>query len=271
MGGFVRSITGAKAAKKATRRGAGTARGDIGGAYDIATDQMQRAYDASSGMLPGYEQRAGDLLQQYATGAEGGITPFFERGQGAAQLEAALTGALGADAQAQAMAQFQESPAQAYLREMGEKAAMRGAASQGMSLSGNILAELQRRGAGLASQDFNTRIGQLSSIAQRGQTAGQNLANIRMGVGQNLAQGQRSLGSSLANMRSQLGGNLANLATWRGSALGNIATGSANQQAQIAQKAGADLMGLAGMGLGAGLGFAGGGAMGAANFLAGQA
>lgn len=241
------------------------------GGYSGARNDLSTNYDSARGdYTNGYGQALAGLNSAQA-GIEAPMQGFYDQGAQASQQEAALSGALGPQAQAQAFASYQESPEVAYMREMGEKAALRGASSQGMSLSGNVLAELNRRGTGLAMQDFGNSMAKLNSIASRGQAAGNNIAQARSSLASNIANLQQQQGQGLANMNMQLGqglaglstgqgtgvagmyqnqsNNLANLQSGQGQALAgmqqqhgqnlaNIATGNAAQQAQIAGQLG---------------------------------
>jgi len=234
--------------------------------FQGASDALRSGVNQATGQ---YNQGFGNALSSLANaqqGIEAPIQGFYDQGAQASQTQAALSGAMGPEAQAQAFANYQESPEVAYMREQGEKAAMRGAAAQGMSLSGSVLDELNRRGTGLAMQDFGNSMNRLGSIANRGQAAGNNLAQLRSGLATNTANMQQQQGQGLANMQMQLGqglagiagnqgqaqsalyqqqaNNLANLQSGRGQALAgmqqqhgqnlsNIAIGNAAQQAQI--------------------------------------
>jgi len=254
----------------------------ITGGYGQAFGAMNNGYQGAQGALnSGFDSARGDYtngfgqalsgLNNAQAGIEAPMQNFYNEGAGASQVQAALSGALGPEAQAQAFQNYQESPELAYMREMGEKSALRGASSQGMALSGSVLAELNRRGTGLAMQGFGDSFARLGSIANRGQAAGNNIAQMRSNLannqshlyqqqGQGLANMNMQLGQGLANLQNQQGqsqsalyqqqaNNLANLQSGSGQALAgmqqqhgqnlaNIATGNAAQQAQIAGQLG---------------------------------
>ena len=127
------------------------------------------------------------------------VEQFTDAGAQAQQLQAALTGALGPEAQAEAIANYQASPGLAYQQEQAMREAERYASATGQSLGGNVLAELQRRAIGLSQQDFNNRVAQLGSQAGMGLQAASQGAGLR---GQ-----QAQLGAQL-----QAQGDLANQA-----------------------------------------------------------
>ena len=220
--GIVKDASGTKQAKKdaynASQRQLATLReGQRMGREDLIAGFNPALNDLNTGF--------GDALATLRAGqasAEQPLMGAYNQGNQAAQLEAALSGALGPQAQAEAFANYQESPELAYMREQGEKAVMRNAAAQGMSLSGSVLDELNRRGTGYAMQGFGDTMARLNSIASRGQNAGNNIATLRNSNTANIANAQMGLGQGLAGYRMQQGQNLA-----------NISTGNAAQQAQI--------------------------------------
>jgi hypothetical protein len=264
--GLVKDASGTKAAGKAARDAAGRqqatlaegqrmGRADLNDNFQQQMDYLQGGRDDAAGYLQTGNRQATNYLNQGFGGAmsqlrrgqasaEAPLQGYSDIGGQAAQLEAAMSGALGPEAQAQAMSNYQESPEIAYMREMGEKSAMRGFASQGRSLSGSALEELNRRGTGLAMQDFGNRMGRLSSLAARGQQAGGALANMRTGLNTNLANMQLNRGQALAGQADQYGNNRANLynstaqnmanaQNQLGVNLSNISTNSAAQQSNI--------------------------------------
>lgn len=185
--------------------------------------------------------------------AAGGVGRFAGAGLSAQQQQAALSGALGRDAQQQAFNSYVESPEQAFLREQGEQSVINQAAATGGLTGGNVLKELQRFGTGLAAQDYQNSFNRLGSLSNQGlQAAGQQ--------GQFLSQAGQQQGQ-LAGQNAQLGtqANLSNAAN-RLQAAGQQAQ-LYGQGAGIASnlgQAGANLSGQ-GAGIAANLGQAGAG------------
>lgn len=100
-------------------------------------------------------------------------SPAFQRFQqqagrpiesAALQEQQALSGALGANAQAQAFSRFRESPGQAFLREQGLAGVQGEAAISGGLGSGARLRELTRVSQGLAQQDFGSQFSRLGQV-----------------------------------------------------------------------------------------------------------
>lgn len=118
--------------------------------------------------------RAGSLAgglrgaNQAANAGIKALNPWVNQGISANDQQAALSGAMGPEAQAQAYAQFRESPGQQFLREQGERAVMRNAAAMGGLGGGNVMKELTRYGQGMAAQDLQNQFSRLGSVADRG-------------------------------------------------------------------------------------------------------
>jgi len=72
-----------------------------------------------------------DQTRQNFQNAQQSYDPFAQQGTQAFGQQSALSGAMGADAQAQAFSQFQASPGQQYLQQQAEKALLRNAAATG--------------------------------------------------------------------------------------------------------------------------------------------
>jgi hypothetical protein len=137
----------------------------------------------------------------------GDFAPFAQQGAQASNIQAALTGALGPEAQQQAFTQFQADPGQEFLREQGEESILRTSAATGGLGGGNVRRALTRFGTGLAQQGLQQRLQNLGGIAGRGlQAAGAqegravNIANLLAGRGQQQAGQQTELARLLAGV-----------------------------------------------------------------------
>ena len=203
-------------------------------------------------------------LQAGIAGVEGGVnqatetlSTYTEGGGAAYDLQAALSGALGPQAQTEAYANYQESPGQAYLRDQGERAITRNASATGGLQGGNVLQALQRHGIGIAAQDFDANFNRLGSLSDKGYGASQSLGGIQAnagarigdygyGTGQNLASGRTRAGeqiagnvsqttSALADLVNQQGTDLAGMTGTAGSSLANLLQGLGINDAQSLQ------------------------------------
>jgi len=157
---------------------------------------------------------------------------FIDAGAQAQQVNAAITGALGPEAQALALSNAQTSPAQQFLLQQGERAMIRNAGATGGLGGANLQKELIRFGQGTASQFQQQEIdnrnalinqglaaaGQFGNIAQTGagiqQAAGQSLANIAQagaGYAGTSAQNLANLSGQGAGFSLAAGQNLADI------------------------------------------------------------
>lgn len=118
------------------------------------------------------------------------LDPFAAGGGAAFDRQTALSGALGPEAQQRAFDEFIASPGQAFLREEGERALLRGEAAIGGLGGGRVREELQRRGIGFAAQDFGNQFGRLNVLSQLGLTAAGQQAGL-FGEGARIAAGLR--------------------------------------------------------------------------------
>jgi hypothetical protein len=244
--------------------------------YGISPQQMAsidpRLMEQTAGLAPARETlddvRQG-LRGDYAT-AQQFQAPYREYGQEAAQREAALTGALGPEAQQQAFAEYQASPALGFLQEQSERALMRNASALGGLGGGNVRQDLTKLTADLYSQDFQNQFNRLGDIATRGYGA----AATSAGLGQNMATGAANLGATgagyqmqagrdISNAQGQTAANMANLQTALGTTQANNLTNLQNQQLSAYNLGGqyantaygqnmayADMLNKMGMGLG---------------------
>lgn len=156
-------------------------------------------------------------LEELSAGSLGSrnvLAPIASTGLGAFNIQAALAGGAGAEAQKQAIAAFQADPGQQFLQREAEQASIRNATATGGLGGGRIQQELQRQAIGFSSQNLQNRLANLASIAQPGLAAASKIADINQDTTR--AKAQAELGT--------------------GTALANIAIGQAAPQAQFAQQ-----------------------------------
>lgn len=146
-----------------------------------------------------------------------GLNPFIAPGQQANDQQAALSGALGPEAQAAAMEAYQSSPFLDQARTNAERAITRNASALGGLGSGNTLDQLYQNAAGMFLGDFNDNFSRLGEVANRGYgaaTTGAGLsgqeAGIQAGLGQTAAQIPLGLGGQIGEYRYQAGRDIAN-------------------------------------------------------------
>ncbi len=183
----------------------------------------------------GFGQARGDLtagragaLDQINKGI-GTMDPYAETGEQALQKEAALSGALGPEAQQQAIDSFIESPGQKWMREQQQQAVLSNAAATGGLGGGRVLSALQEEAFGRSATLQQQQLQNYRDLASRGQQA----AGFQ---GQLYGQG--------ANIHSQFGSGLANLAAQQGLASSGLMERSGQQLAGVEGQLGVNLANL---------------------------
>lgn len=106
------------------------------------------------------------------------LQPFLQAGVGALGQQQALLGLSGVGAQQAAFDAFRESPGQAFLRERGQRALTRNAASIGGLGGGNVRSALVQQGVGFAQQDFGNFFNRLAGLSGTGQQTGAQLGQF---------------------------------------------------------------------------------------------
>ena len=224
--------------------------GYLGGKQD-AIQMLLNAYRGSVNPVTGERVMGSrDFDIQETNRAADAMRGYSQGGAEAQQLQAALTGALGPDAQAQAIANFQESPGQKYLREQTERGVLRNAASVGGLGGGNVLKALQANAAGLASQDFQNQFNRLSNVADRGMTASGTMADLFSNLGSRQAQMRNQMGTNIAGVAERYGQRAGDLGFNTGTLLGanrqrvgdRIADNIAATSGAVAGQQGGDLL-----------------------------
>jgi hypothetical protein len=231
-----------------TLGGIGALRGGIGQARQDIMQGTQTGISALQQALGGARADIESGFQR----AEGMFDPYAQAGGQALQQQLALSGALGPEAFQQA---YQESPQMQFLREQGERAALRTAAARGGLGGGRVMQELARYGTGLASQDLQNQIANLQALSAQGLGARGSAANIATGGAQQLAnlgvlggtsglQAATQQGTQLANLAQQLGVRESDLLTGLGAGRSNIALGIGTRAADLAAQTGLNVAGM---------------------------
>lgn len=189
------------------------------------------------------DEQAGQGL--FREGA-GGINQFTGAGVSAQQRQAMLSGALGAEKQAQAFADFNASPEQAFLREQGELSRVNQAAATGGVGGGELLKDLTAFGTGIAAQDFQNQFNRLGQLSNQGLQAATSAGNLLGQAGQQqgrLAGQNAQLGTQVnlsnaqaANQAALTGANLANQAGMQGAQINATLAGQGANLLQQSQQ-----------------------------------
>lgn len=132
----------------------------FGGAEKRAGKQLAGGYRASGAEF----KKQGEEIRKL-------FEPYVQPGRDAFQKTAALSGALGAEQEQQAINQFIESPGQAFLRQRAERALLRNQAAIGGLGGGNVRQALQEQAIGLAAQQQQQRLANLGAISDVGMGA----------------------------------------------------------------------------------------------------
>jgi hypothetical protein len=179
-----------------------------------------------------------DSMNQGQAGAEQLLGRTAQQGQGASDIQAALSGASGKQAQDAAYANFQNSPAMKYQMDQMQRATERSAAARGGLLGGNTLKALQENAAGIASQDFQNQFNNLGAVSDRGTQLQMRLADLRSNLGLNKGALFTGTGDRLASGRMNAGLAIAQNAQNTASGISNLL---ANQGVQVSDQMGKDI------------------------------
>jgi hypothetical protein len=155
---------------------------------------------AAGGALEGSQIAAGALDT-----AQGQFQPFTVGGTEAADLEAALSGALGPEAQQAALDAQVESPFSQFIRRSGERSINQGAAVTGGLGGGERLKALTQFGQDIGTSTIQNQLENLRSVRRQGTQASSNIADLISRAG-----GVR--GSGVASEASIRGGGVASAA-----------------------------------------------------------
>jgi len=165
----------------------------------------------------------------------------------------ALTGLSGVEAQREAMAGLEASPAQQFMRERQQQALLRSSAALGGLGGGQVRSELQQQAAGFASQDLQSQLQRLSAFGGSGMT-GQVDPRVTLGLGAQRGRFAGAVSGALTGIGGARAGGL--LGAGQARAGGILGAGGARAGGILgAQGARAGIAsGLLGIGVGAGIG-----------------
>jgi len=276
--GIFDALTG-NASKKATKDAAAT----LGAAATTGTNTIYAGRDLANGVLEsgqgilatGGDAARGDL--QGGAGTARGLlndagelyTPLVQGGGAAYGRLLDATGANGAEGSARAADSFRAAPGYEYARDEALGAVSRAAGARGDLAGGNATTDLLKTATGLADQDWNSYIGNLSGLmggyttglaGKAGALTGEagvagNLGSALAGVDQQTAQGRAGLAATIAGNNYNAGTASAGIGNQ--AALGIADTLQKGAKAQ--EQASANVLGLGSNLIGGIANFAGGG------------
>ena len=207
----------------------------IGTGADIQGQAIQDAIASQQAGLGQAGQLFGQTSQQF--------DPFVSGGGQAFQSQAALSGALGPEAEKRALAGVQTSAGQQFLQDRAQRALLRNAAATGDLGGGRTKLALQEQAIGFGAQDIDRQFQRLGQVSQQGLSATGQLGGFRQGLGQAGIAGAQNVG----NLQVLGGGVAAGGLTGAAEALrqeagqqfgaGQAQFGQQTQQQQIANQA----------------------------------
>lgn len=235
--------------------GLATATGQVQGGYSAARPWYTQGYDtatgavnSSTGSALGYLDAGAGAARDALAGASAAYDPVSgladKYGAGTSLYLDAL-GVNGADAAARARDSFTASPGYNYQVDQALEAINRRRAAGGMLNSGNADTDALTTASGLASQEYNTWLGNLQGLINPELSATTSAASGRAGVATNLANLESQTGQSKASTEANRGSMLANLANTYGTNMGNSFSNEGNTLANLTQTATSQKVNLA--------------------------
>jgi hypothetical protein len=225
------SLLQAKAAGKAADVQAGAAEKGIA--------EQRSQFDAMIELLKPYVEVGKPAIGGFGTyqaaglGAVPTLQKFAAVGAPALEEQQAISGLLGPERQAQAIAKIEQGAGYQAQVKTGERAILQQASATGGLRGGNIQAALGQYRPALLQQAIDQQYGRLGGLAATGGTYAQNLATAGQGateflsrLGQASAAGQAAGGERTAS-------NIANLLAQQGQARAGGELGEAKAYGQI--------------------------------------
>ena len=187
-GTILSSAIGARESRRAGETQAGASReaaaitsGAFREAAPIEAGGIRQAGDISRGAFErfaGVERQAGEVGAAGLREAAGTFQPFAVGGAEAAQQEAALSGALGPQAQQAALDAQVDSPFIRFIEQRGRQQIGQGFAATGGLGGGERLKALTEFGQDVATQSLSQQLQNLRNVRQGGFNATTNIADL---------------------------------------------------------------------------------------------
>lgn len=136
-------------------------------------------------------------------------------------IQAALAGLSGNNAQRTAFENFQASPGQEYLQDQGRIGVLRGASATGGLGGGNVQRELISQRMGLAAQDFNNQFQRGQQVLGSQQALAPAAASVFQNAGAGIARDRFNTGTALSGLIDRQGSGASDII---GRATGNAGT-----------------------------------------------
>jgi hypothetical protein len=139
------------------------------------------------------------------------LTGYADQGNPANKLQADLSGANGAAAQAAAIASVQGNPYTEQMKLNAERSILQNSAATGSLGGGNVLDQLYKNSASIFAEDYQNRFNNLGVVSDRGLAAAGQIGQLRgqqAGILGNLEAGKMSAD---AQLQAQKMGNEASI------------------------------------------------------------
>lgn len=159
----------------------------IGSSIGAGAEASSAAEEAAEIQAESTEAGIAELRRQFDITQEN-LAPFQEAGELALEKQKALLGLGTKFEQDVALAEFEESPGQQFLRDQQEKALLRNAAAIGGLGGGNIRTALQEQAFGRAQTDFANELNRLAGISGTGQVAATTTGELGSTTAGNIAE-----------------------------------------------------------------------------------
>jgi len=208
----------------------------FGGGAGDANKEYQKYLNKAMDEMRQHETQGRQDITGYTQQALGYEQPYREAGQEGLQGYMATLGYGGKGAQQGAIDKFTESPGYQYALNQGLTAVQRGEAASGMTGSGAEQAELQKRGQGMAQQEYGGYQDRLANLAGMGQQSSSRASQLAYGEGGELANLGYGYAGQESNLYGQMGESAAESQMAQSSGLGKFLGTAAGGIANIAQK-----------------------------------
>jgi hypothetical protein len=235
IGSVVGGITGTNQAARGAQRAA-----DIQfQASTAGIDEQRRQFDQLVQVLSPYVQAGVPAIgrlspyEQAGAGQLGNLGQIAGAGMNALQMQQALAGMLGPEAQQQAISMVEQSPEMAAMVQQGENALLQQASATGGLRGGNVQAALAQFRPQVLSQLINQQYSRLGGLTDLGSNVAQNLVSGGQTATQNIAQLGQASAAQQGVSGLQSAQQVSNLLTQGGQAQagGALAAGQRTQQA----------------------------------------
>tara|TARA_R110000868_G_C10972546_1_gene770341 strand:- start:4873 stop:5709 length:837 start_codon:yes stop_codon:yes gene_type:complete len=170
----------------------------MGGIVDGIFGGASAAEDAAKIQSESSEKGVAEQRRQFDVTQET-LRPAIEAGTQALSRQQALLGFGSPEEQSSAMSDFNESPAQQFIRQRQEKALLANASATGGLGGGNIQTALQEQAANIAGAQYGEYYNRLAGLSGTGQQAASTQGQLGANMAANVQQGYNASGQAQAS------------------------------------------------------------------------